>query len=921
MSILVRPPKRRLGDLESFDQTQRPAPRIFNQGTNTLVATAESSDYGRFDGRPETSGDGSRFASPFRDMNSSRGSPTRIEEALQTQRKFSPNVSIVLIGIRGTGKSSLAVMLAATYGRRLIEAERYFQQVTGRCRAAYRKEHPLPEYRRQEAVVMESMLREHSEGCVIVCGPGDVERNGQMLLREYAKTHPIIHIVRDLGSIQAYLKVRDTEKVRRFLELSGPIYRACSNLEFSNVSEKGIGDQPLVKDSQHYTQWDAEVDQRAQTSTPFLMLKRLQRDFVRFVAFSTGNLPELRNQLSPFPLHMQPIESRKYTYSATVPISALLERDLDIEELESTADAFEVKIDLSATPSAHLGTDSSFADSISQTVATVRRNIIVPLIYHVDSTIYSARETTRRSNTAYLELVQHGLRLAPEFVTVDLSYDDSLLSQIIATKGSSKVIGHYASSQPPPRGWEDPEYLAIYERAKKLGCDMARLTQPAASIDDNSAVERFRHHIKTLPGPQLPIIAYNSGALGRQSCCFNPILTPVIPRPLISEAGTKGLPSLTIKEAQDALYNSFVLDPMQFFVFGANTTYSLSPAMHNAAFKLRGMPHRYSIHQTPTLRGINALVENPNFGGTSVSLPYKTEVIPLLHSMSPHARAIGAVNTLIPIRDLSITTDNALDFEKSRSGPIKALHGDNTDWIGICNCIRRGLSPANAVRPSTTGLIIGAGGMARAGIYSMIHLGVTNIFIWNRTVANAEKLAQHYMRLNLHVNGSTSGSSTGSSNSNSPQAPPYQIHVLHSLSDPWPANYKQPTIVVSGIPAHRIGDTAAPNFQLPAQWIESPTGGVVVDLAYKPLNTPLMRQIRSQSHRGWVALDGLDVLPEQGFAQFELFTGCRAPRRLMRTVILQEYKEDGDGEEGGQGGRLDERAMANRLRNLDGQSV
>ncbi|KAL4935250.1 hypothetical protein BDV06DRAFT_132551 [Aspergillus oleicola] len=901
MSILVRPPKRRLDDLESLEQAHRTAPRGFNQATNTLVATAQSTDYGRFDDRPETSGDGSRFASPFRDMNSSRGSPTRIEDALQTQRKFSPNASIVLIGIRGTGKSSLAVMLAATYGRRLIEADRYFQQVTGRCRAAYKKEHALPEYRRQEAVVMESMLREHSEGCVIVCGPGDVERNGQMLLREYAKTHPIIHIVRDLGSIQSYLRVRDTEKVRRFLELSGPIYRACSNLEFSNVSEKGIGDQPFVKDSQHYTQWDAEVDQRAQTSTPFLMLKRLQRDFVRFVAFSTGNLPELRNQLSPFPLHMQPIESRKFTYSATVPISALLERDLDIEELESTADAFEIKIDVSATPSAHLGTDSNFADSISQTVATVRRNIIVPLIYHVDSTNYSVRETSRRSNMSYLELVQHGLRLAPELVTVDLSYEDSILSQIIATKGSTKVIGHYSSITPPPRGWDDPEYLAIYERAKKLGCDMVRFTQPAASIDDNFAVERFRHRLKTLPGPQLPVIAYNFGALGRQSCCFNPILTPVIPRPLISEAGTKGLPSITIKEAQDALYGSFVLDPMQFFVFGANTTYSLSPAMHNAAFKLRGMPHRYSIHQTPTLRGINDLVENPNFGGTSVSLPYKTEVIPLLHSMSPHARAIGAVNTLIPIRDLENSTDNALDMEKSRSGPIKALHGDNTDWIGICNCIRRGLSPANAVRPSTTGLIIGAGGMARAGIYSMIHLGVQNIFIWNRTVANAEKLAQHYMRLNLRVSGS--GQNSG-----------YQIHVLESLEDPWPANFKQPTIVCSGIPAHRIGDTAAPNFQLPSQWIQSPTGGVVVDLAYKPLNTPLMRQVRSLSHRGWVALDGLDVLPEQGFAQFELFTGCRAPRRLMRTVILQEYKEE-------QEESYDQGAMQTRLRNLDGQPM
>ena len=84
-----------------------------------------------------------------------------------------------------------------------------------------------------------------------------------------------------------------------------------------------------------------------------------------------------------------------------------------------------------------------------------------------------------------------------------------------------------------------------------------------------------------------------------------------------------------------------------------------------------------------------------------------------------------------------------------------------------------------------------------------------------------------------------------------------------------------------------------------------------MELAYRTLDTPLMKQIREEPSRLWTFMDGLDWLPEQAFAQFELFTGKRAPRRIMREVVLRAWRDEH--------GNADEEMVERRMKAIDDQ--
>jgi len=313
---------------------------------------------------------------------------------------------------------------------------------------------------------------------------------------------------------------------------------------------------------------------------------------------------------------------------------------------------------------------------------------------------------------------------------------------------------------------------------------------------------------------------------------------------------TKAAPGqLSFVEIQKALHLLGQLPTRQFFLFGSAISQSPSPTLHNAAFGALGLPYVYELLQTPDVGDeIKTTTLSPNFGGASVTIPFKTDVLPLLNKLSPAAEAIGAVNTIIPI---------ASDAGGSR----RILYGDNTDWLGIRECIRSRM-PSHVL--ITAALVIGAGGTARAALYALHALGAEHIYIFNRTRSKAQELAAAF--------------------------PDMTVELVDELGQ-WPNAGPSPNVIVSTLPpaATTTDSNHAQNaVYLPTTIFDLDHDGVVLDAAYKPAQTPLLA-LATKVAKSWTTVQGVEMLLEQGYNQFELWTGRTCPREIVAKQVWKYY--------------------------------
>ena len=263
--------------------------------------------------------------------------------------------------------------------------------------------------------------------------------------------------------------------------------------------------------------------------------------------------------------------------------------------------------------------------------------------------------------------------------------------------------------------------------------------------------------------------------------------------------------------------------------------HSLSPRIHAAALTSCGLEGSYSLFpiRPEDMDVLKNLIEHVREGaivGLNVTIPHKQNVIQFLDTLTPTAKAIGAVNTVY-VRD-------------------RKLIGDNTDAPGFLSDLKKFLATGRRRLGELNALVLGAGGSARAVIYALVNDG------WKVTIAarrseQARQLAAYFRKASVGVS---------------------------DLQTFQPSNLQ---LIVNTTP---IG--MSPNVDQ-SPWPENlpfPPGAVIYDLVYNPRQTKLVRDACLQ---GLYATTGLGMLVEQAALSFELWTGCHPPREALFKAASQ----------------------------------
>jgi shikimate dehydrogenase len=263
--------------------------------------------------------------------------------------------------------------------------------------------------------------------------------------------------------------------------------------------------------------------------------------------------------------------------------------------------------------------------------------------------------------------------------------------------------------------------------------------------------------------------------------------------------------------------------------------HSLSPAIHNAAFRALGLDAEYRLLPIPPgeLATLDVALRSGRLQGANVTVPHKRAVVPLMDELTEVARVTGAVNTVAVVA-------------------AGRLLGDNTDVEGFA----RALGALPELSSPGAAVVFGAGGAARAVVHVLLGLG------WDVTVLSRTAPALGELARDMALTHGARHLEIG----------PIAAGILRTRLD-------RIALVVNATP---LGSEDVPGSPWPAD-VPFPREAVVFDLVAWPPVTPLVAAAR---RAGLTALNGVPMLVLQAAATFERWTGLPAPGGVMRDAAL-----------------------------------
>jgi len=258
-------------------------------------------------------------------------------------------------------------------------------------------------------------------------------------------------------------------------------------------------------------------------------------------------------------------------------------------------------------------------------------------------------------------------------------------------------------------------------------------------------------------------------------------------------------------------------------LIGDPVEHSLSPPIHNAAYKALGIDYAYITFRASDIGRAIETIRARDIRGASVTTPHKVTALPYLDRLDPAAKAIGAVNTIV-----------------NDSG---VLTGYNTDGNAALKALKEVTDPGGK-----RVVLVGSGGAALA-IAAALKENGAKLVILNRTEAKARQLADK-------VGAEDAGD-------------------LSKISLVTKAD-----ILINATTVGMSPETKATI--VPQEFLHGHL--TVFDIVYNPKETRLITEARA---RGCAVVYGYKMLLYQAARQFELFTGHPTPLKVMESTLIK----------------------------------